>query len=87
KPAEKVVENTTTSIKSEKKKLSFKEQKELDQINKDLENLQKEKAKIETELSSGNLPFDDINKLSLRVGEITALLDKKEMRWLELSEI
>jgi len=82
----KTVENVAVPAKNEKKKLSFKDQRELDQINKDLENLQKEKTKIETELSSGSLSFEEINQLSSRIGEITNLLDEKEMRWLELSE-
>ncbi|WP_447643015.1 MULTISPECIES: ABC-F family ATP-binding cassette domain-containing protein [Chitinophagaceae] len=85
-PSTKVVSNPIASSQNEKRKLSFKEQRELDQINKDLESLHKEKKNIETQLSSGELSYEDITKLSNRIGEITAHLDEKEMRWLELSE-
>ena len=87
KAPEKATEKIAVQPKQEKRKLSFNEQRELNQLNKDLENLQKEKATIEAELSNASLPFEQINKLSLRVGEITNLLDEKEMRWLELSEL
>jgi hypothetical protein len=38
-------------------------------------------------LNSGNLPFEELQQLSLRISEITSLLDEKELRWLELSEL
>ena len=69
-----------------KKKLTYKEQKELEQIEKDLEALAAEKAELEEQLSSGNLSFEALNEASARIGEIMELTDEKEMRWLELSE-
>ena len=69
-----------------KKKLTYKEQKELEQIEKDLESLASEKAELEGQLSSGNLSFEELNKASARIGEIMKLTDEKEMRWLELSD-
>ncbi len=83
----KTVIDTPIQAKEETRRLSYKEQRELDQINKDLEKLQKEKKQIETQLTDSNLPYEEISKLSNRIGEITGLLDEKEMRWLELSEI
>ena len=71
---------------TQKKKLTYKEQKELEQLEKDLEALAEEKAVIEESLSSGNLPFDELQKASERIAEIIELTDEKEMRWLELSE-
>ena len=69
-----------------KKKLTYKEQKELEQIEKDLEALAAEKAELEEQLSSGNLSFEALNEASARIGEIMELTDEKEMRWLELSD-
>lgn len=69
-----------------KKKLSWKEQREMEQIEKDLETLGAEKAELESRLSTGTLPYDELQSASQRIGEIIALCDEKEMRWLELSE-
>ena len=69
-----------------KKKLSYKEQKELEQIERELEALASEKAEIEALLGSGGLPFDRLQALSQRIGVIMEETDIKEMRWLELTE-
>ena len=71
---------------AKKKKLTYKEQKELEQIEKDLEALAAEKAELEAALSSGTMPFDDIQAASQRIGEIIDETDEKEMRWLELTD-
>ena len=71
---------------AKKKKLTYKEQKELEQLEMDLDSLGKEKAELEKQLSSGILPYDKIQEASARFGEIKDLLDEKEMRWLELQE-
>ena len=71
---------------AKKKKLTYKEQKELEQIEKDLEALAAEKADLEAALSSGTLPFDDLQAASKRIGEIIEETDEKEMRWLELTD-
>ena len=71
---------------AKKKKLSYKEQRELEQLEKDLEALAAEKQELETKLSSGNLPFDQLQSASERIGAIMEETDEKELRWLELSE-
>ena len=71
---------------AKKKKLTYKEQKELEQIEKDLEDLSAEKAGLEDALSAGNLPFDQLQAASERIGVIMDELDEKEMRWLELTD-
>ena len=71
---------------TQKKKLTYKEQKELEQLEKDLEALAEEKAAIEESLSSGNMEFEQLQKVSERIAEIIELTDEKEMRWLELSD-
>ena len=72
---------------TQKKKLTYKEQKELEQLEKDLEALAAEKAALEEELGSGTMPFDKLQEASQRIGEIIGLTDEKEMRWLELSDL
>ncbi len=72
---------------SEKKKLSFKEKKELEELEQEITSFEKEKKILEEELNSGLLASDDLVKKSLRHGIITSQLEEKEMRWLELSEL
>ncbi len=79
-----VVEIKAEPIKS-KRKLSFKEQKELEQLEKEMPELENEKEEIAKKMT-GNVPFDELQKLSNRATAITGLLEEKEMRWLELSE-
>ena len=69
-----------------KRKLSFKEQRELEQIEADLASLGEERATLETELSSGNLAYERLSEVSKRIEDIIALVDEKELRWLELNE-
>ena len=77
------VSQTDTSEK--KRKLSFKERQEMQQLETDLEQLNEEKAAIESALNSGTLSPDELLTKSNRIAEIIAILDEKEMRWLELS--
>ncbi|MCQ2191920.1 MAG: ATP-binding cassette domain-containing protein [Paludibacteraceae bacterium] len=69
------------------RKLTYKEQKELEQLTADIEQLEAEKAALEEELSSGTLQGQDLLAKSQRIGEIGKELDEKTDRWLELSEI
>lgn len=69
-----------------RKKPSFKEKREFELLEKEIGELTQEKQEITDKLGSGELPFAELQKLSRRIGEITSLLDEKEMRWLELSE-
>lgn len=68
------------------KKLSFKEKQEFENLEIELDNLNREKEELETEVSSGQLSSDDLISKSQRVGVLIDLIDEKEMRWLELSE-
>ena len=72
---------------AKKRKLTYKEQKELEQLEKDLEALGKEKADLEEKLGSGTLPFDQLQQASERIGQIMDLTDEKEFRLLELYEL
>ncbi len=72
---------------SKPRKLSFKEKQELAQLEKDMPLLEQEKADLEQQLSGGLADPEAIATASKRYEEVTNLLDEKEMRWLELSEI
>lgn len=69
-----------------KKKLSYREQRELEQLEKDLETLGNEKKELEAKLAGGALSYDELQAASARFGELSAILDEKEMRWLELQD-
>ncbi len=70
-----------------KKKLTWNEQREFERLEVELEELNAERSKIEADLSSGALTVEEITKASARFGELKDLIDAKEMRWLELSEL
>ncbi len=70
-----------------KRKLSFNEKRELEQLDKQIPEMEAEKAALETEMSSGTLSIDELNAKSLRVAELIDRIDEASMRWLELSEI
>lgn len=71
----------------QKRKLSFKEKRELQQLEADIEALEKEQKQIEEELCSGTLSVKDLTQKSKRLPQLKDELDEKSMRWLELSEI
>jgi len=70
-----------------KTKMSFNEKREFEQLEKDMESLNEEKDEIEAAMSSGTLSNEDLMTKSARIQEVMDLIDEKEMRWLELSEI
>lgn len=69
-----------------KKKLSFKERSEFDQIEKEMEQLEIEKEELTNQLSDGSLSGDEIMKVGNRLAEVVSLIESKTDRWLELSE-
>jgi ATP-binding cassette subfamily F protein uup len=69
-----------------KRKLSFKEQHELDTLNKEIPELDARKMEISSKLSAGSNNHEELMQWSREVEELNALLDEKGMRWLELSE-
>lgn len=71
----------------QKKKVSFKDKREFEMLQKEIQDLEKEKSAIQEELNAGTAGFEELDRLARRIGEITNLLDEKEMRWLELSEM
>jgi ATP-binding cassette subfamily F protein uup len=71
----------------EKRKLSFKEKREFEQIEKDMPTLEAEKNQIAEKMANPAINYDEIQKLSFRITQITTKLEEMEMRWLELSEL
>lgn len=69
------------------RKLSFKEKQEFEALERELPELEAEKAQIEQLMSSGTLSNDELVQKGHRMQELIDLIDEKEMRWLELSEI
>ena len=71
----------------QKRKLSYKEKREMEQLEKDIAALEEEKKKIEEALCGGTTSVDEITAMSKRLPVLNEELDEKSMRWLELSEI
>ncbi|WP_439184943.1 ABC-F family ATP-binding cassette domain-containing protein [Carboxylicivirga taeanensis] len=69
------------------KKLSYKEKRELEQTEKEIDQLEQQKELLQNELNSGTLDADVLVKKSQELSEIMSALDEKELRWLELKEI
>ena len=76
-----------TSATPTRRKLSYKEQRELEELEKLLPQLESEKTELEEKLSSGALSHEELSATAARIGEIINQIEEKEMRWLELSEI
>lgn len=77
----------STEAAPQKKKMSFKEKREFEQIEKEMPQLEAEKATIAEKMANPGINYDEIQKLSHRITEITNKLEEMEMRWLELSEM
>lgn len=77
-----VVENTDSE-----KKLSYLEKKEFSSLEKEIAKLEGKKAELTEAFHKPDLSPDDMSKLSEELGKVIAILEKKEMRWLELSEL
>lgn len=67
--------------------LSYKEKREFEILEKEIAVLTKEKETITQRLNSGDASFDELQQLSGRIGDVTKMLDEKELRWLELSDL
>lgn len=70
-----------------RRKLSYKEARELEALEAELPRLESEKSELESRLSSGALSHEELTEASGRIGELIRIIEEKEMRWLELSEV
>jgi len=86
------IEKTEQVTKSEetkpiaKSKISYKEKREFEQLGTEIETLTAAKESYSTLLNSGNLAFEELQKIAIELEKTIQLLDEKELRWLELSE-
>lgn len=78
---------SATQKKEGKRKMTYKEKREYEQLTKELEQLENEQKTLEEALCSGQLSVEDLTEKSKRLPEIKDEIDEKEMRWLELAEI
>ena len=86
-PATSAGKETPVTEAPKARKLSYKEKRELELLEQEIARLETEKKTIDEKLSSGSLPYEELEPLTRRVGELIQLLDEKGMRWLELSEM
>ena len=87
KNTQKTSATTEREPNSRPRRLSFKEQREMQQLEKDIEALEAEQRKLEEELCSGKLSVEELTEKSIRLPKLKEELDEKSFRWLELSEI
>ena len=80
-------EKVQIAAKDEKKKLSFKEKREFEELDILIPKLESEKSQIEDELSSGILSTEELLAKSNRISDLIEEIDEKTMRWMELSEL
>lgn len=78
---------SATQKKEGKRKMTYKEKREYEQLTKELEQLENEQKTLEDALCSGQLSVEELTEKSKRLPEIKDEIDEKEMRWLELAEI
>jgi ATP-binding cassette subfamily F protein uup len=83
KPTGSTTKDTESPVK---KKLTYKEKKELEELTSAIEELEKEKSLLESSLYSGTLNAEELVAKSNRIGELLRLIDRKTDRWMELSE-
>ena len=79
-------ENKKPQREHSKRKLSYKEQRELEEIEKSLPDLEQQKAALEQQMNSGELTTEQLTEKSLLYQQILEQIDQKELRWLELNE-
>ena len=72
---------------NDKRRMTFKEKKEYEQLEKEIAELEEEKKLIEDALCSGTLSVEELTEKSKRLPEVNDAIDEKSMRWLELAEI
>jgi ATP-binding cassette subfamily F protein uup len=88
KSQEKPKDEKTAKVRlNERRKMTFKEKKEFEELEGAIAKLEAEKAEIENALCSGTLSVDEPTEKSKRLPELNDLIDEKTLRWLELSEI
>ncbi|MDD3906931.1 MAG: ATP-binding cassette domain-containing protein, partial [Bacteroidales bacterium] len=83
----KSIDQSSIAKNDRPRKLNYKEQKEFESLEKEIEMMESEKAGVEAALSSGNCTGPEIEKHSIRFSELNTLIDEKTLRWMELSDL
>jgi ATP-binding cassette subfamily F protein uup len=73
--------------REQRRRLSYKERREMEQLEKDIAALEAEQKMLEQQLCSGTLTVAELTEKSKRLPQLKDELDEKSMRWLELSEV
>ena len=81
------LEKQNSKVKAPKKKLSFNDQYEYTNLEKEIQDLEKEKSELESNIQVPNIELAEIMEKSERLGIVINLIDEKEMRWMELDEM
>jgi ATP-binding cassette subfamily F protein uup len=84
---EKTAEQKINNVSNSKRKLSYKEQREFEQLEKELPALEAERENLQNDMQKAEADYETLQKAAKRIEEIGKLIDEKEMRWLELSEV
>lgn len=72
---------------SVRKKMSFKEKYEYEQLETEIDSMEKELKQLEEEMCSGNLTVSQLNEKGFKIMQLRDLIETKTMRWMELSEL
>ena len=78
---------SSKNLQKDKRRFSFNEKREWENLQKEIKQLEEEKHKLSDQINTASVPYEELMKISERIAVINELLDQKEMRWLELSEI
>ena len=79
--------NNISIVKTEKRKVSYKEKYEYGELEKEIEQLENEKEEIEQSLLNPNIEVNKIIENSKRLSEVISMIDEKSLRWMELDEL
>lgn len=96
--AKKAGNSNTAEVKAEKatepapkpaakKKMTYKERLEFENLGREIPQLEQLKVQLNEQINSGSLPYDQLNEMVKQLTDVTEHLEKKELRWLELSEL
>lgn len=84
KTVEEKEEKKTVSMDAGKKKVSFKVQREIEELEKEIEALEKRKKELERSLSGGTTDHVELQKMGAELSTVIGQIDEKSLRWLEL---
>jgi len=84
--AKNAIQNTNPEVQTAKRKLTYKERLEFEKLQKEIPELEALKSSLNEKVHTGGVAYNELNKMIEQLTEVTQSLEKKELRWLELSE-